>query len=44
MIDSFGLQAMRHLRLWKPDNKPVGLALVRLIAVVPVVRTVFADS
>jgi hypothetical protein len=25
-----GLQAMRHLRLWKPGDKPVGMALVRL--------------
>lgn len=25
-----GIQAMRHLRLWKPEGKPVGLALVRL--------------
>lgn len=28
---AIGLQAMRHLRLWKPDGQPVGLALVRLI-------------
>ncbi len=27
---AIGLQAMRHLRLWKPERKPVGLALVRL--------------
>ena len=27
---AIGLQAMRHLRLWKPEGKPVGLALVRL--------------
>jgi len=27
---AIGLQAMRHLRLWKPEQKPVGLALVRL--------------
>lgn len=25
-----GLQAMRHLRLWKPGDQPVGAALVRL--------------
>ena len=25
-----GLQAMRHMRVWKPEGKPVGLALVRL--------------
>jgi hypothetical protein len=29
-IYAIGLQAMRHLRQWKPDGKPVGLALVRL--------------
>jgi hypothetical protein len=27
---AIGLQAMRHLRLWKPGSIPVGLALVRL--------------
>ncbi|WP_263353644.1 hypothetical protein [Acidicapsa acidisoli] len=27
---AIGLQAMRHLRLWSPESKPVGLALVRL--------------
>lgn len=26
---ALGLQAMRHLRLWKPEGKPVGLAIVR---------------
>ncbi len=26
---AIGLQAMRHLRLWKPEGKPVGLALAR---------------
>ncbi len=26
---AIGLQAMRHLRLWKPEGKPVGLAMVR---------------
>ena len=25
-----GLQAMRHLRIWKPQGRPVGLALTRL--------------
>lgn len=30
---TIGLQAMRHLRLWKPEGKPVGLALVRFIVV-----------
>lgn len=27
---AIGLQAMRHLRVWKPDNQPVGLVLVRM--------------
>ena len=27
---ALGLQAMRHLRLWKPEGKPVGLALARV--------------
>jgi hypothetical protein len=27
---AIGLQAFRHLRLWKPEGKPVGLAMVRL--------------
>jgi hypothetical protein len=27
---AIGLQAMRHLRVWKPEGKPVGLAMVRL--------------
>jgi hypothetical protein len=26
---AIGLQAMRHLRVWKPGGRPVGLALVR---------------
>jgi hypothetical protein len=34
---AIGLQAMRHLRLWKPEAKPVGLALVRLTVTVCVV-------
>lgn len=34
---AIGLQAMRHLRLWKPDGKPVGLALVRMSVTVCVV-------
>jgi hypothetical protein len=29
-----GLQAMRHLRLWKPEGKPAGLALARFAVVV----------
>jgi hypothetical protein len=28
---AIGLQAMRHLRLWEPGDKAVGLSLVRLI-------------
>jgi hypothetical protein len=27
---AIGLQAMRHLRVWKPNGQPVGTALVRL--------------
>jgi hypothetical protein len=27
---AIGLQAMRHLRLWKPGGQPVGMSLVRL--------------
>jgi hypothetical protein len=27
---AIGLQAMRHLRVWSPEGKPVGVALVRL--------------
>jgi len=28
------LQAMRHLRVWRPGNQPLGLALVRIIPIV----------
>lgn len=28
---AIGLQAMRHLRLWRPGNQPVGMSLNRLI-------------
>jgi len=31
---AIGLQAMRHLRFWKPEGKPTGLALLRLTVVV----------
>ena len=31
---AIGLQAMRHLRLWKPEGKPVGLAMVRFAVTV----------
>ncbi len=34
---AIGLQAMRHLRLWKPEGRPVGLALARFAVVVCVV-------
>jgi hypothetical protein len=29
-----GLQAMRHLRVWKPEGKPSGLAMTRMIVAV----------
>ena len=31
---AIGLQAMRHLRVWKFEGKPVGFALVRLIVLI----------
>ena len=31
---AIGLQAMRHMRVWRPRNRPVGKALVRLIVTV----------
>jgi hypothetical protein len=31
---AIGLQAMRHLRLWKPEGRPVGIAQVRMAVVV----------
>jgi hypothetical protein len=31
---ALGLQAMRHLRAWKPEGKPAGLALVRLLVTI----------
>jgi hypothetical protein len=43
---AIGLQAMRHLRLWNPEGKPAGLALVRatvsLVVVLACLR-VFAE-
>jgi hypothetical protein len=30
---AIGLQAMRHMRFWKPEGKPIGLGLVRLTVV-----------
>ncbi|MGA3236132.1 MAG: hypothetical protein ABSG03_07515 [Bryobacteraceae bacterium] len=32
-IYAFLLQAMRHLRAWRPENRPLGVALVRVIPV-----------
>jgi hypothetical protein len=37
---AIGLQAMRHLRLWSPGDKPVGLTLTRLIVTLCVVLAV----
>jgi hypothetical protein len=34
---AIGLQAMRHLRLWRPENQPVGMTLTRLIVALCVV-------
>jgi hypothetical protein len=34
---AIGLQAMRHLRFWKPGDQPVGLTLTRLIVTICVV-------
>ncbi len=34
---AIGLQAMRHLRVWKPDGRPVGLAMVRMLVTVCIV-------
>jgi hypothetical protein len=33
---AIGLQAMRHLRVWRPGNKPAGLAMLRLCVAVTV--------
>lgn len=33
-VYALGLQAMRHLRVWKPEGGPVGLALARFAVVV----------
>jgi hypothetical protein len=33
-IYAIGLQAMRHLRVWTPELKPVGVTMVRLIVTV----------
>jgi hypothetical protein len=37
---AIGLQAMRHLRLWKPEGKPVGVALTRGMMVLCVLLVV----
>jgi len=37
---AIGLQAMRHLRLWKPDGKPVGRALARMTVAACIVLAV----
>ena len=34
---AIGLQAMRHLRVWKPGGRPVGMALVRTAVTVCVI-------
>lgn len=34
---AIGLQAMRHLRFWRPGDAPVGIALVRLTVVLCIV-------
>jgi len=34
---ALGLQAMRHLRLWAPENRPVGLQIVRITVLLCVV-------
>jgi hypothetical protein len=34
---AIGLQAMRHLRLWMPDSRPVGMTLVRMLVAVCIV-------
>jgi hypothetical protein len=34
---AIGLQAMRHLRVWRPEGRPFGLAWVRLIVAICVV-------
>jgi hypothetical protein len=34
IIIGLALQGMRHLRVWRPDGRPIGLALVRALVVV----------
>ncbi len=43
---AIGLQMMRHLRLWKPEGKPAGLAMVRFTVTVCVLMAclrIFAE-
>ena len=43
---AIGLQAMRHLRLWKPEGRPMGLTWVRLTVCICIAMTglrLFAD-
>jgi len=40
-IYALGLQGMRHMRLFRPGDQPVGLALTRLTVAVLVVMSVF---
>jgi len=37
---AIGLQAMRHLRLWTPEHKPVGMQIVRITVALCVVLAV----
>jgi hypothetical protein len=37
---AIGLQAMRHLRVWKPGGQPVGTTLVRMLVTVCIVLAV----
>ena len=36
---AIGLQTMRHLRVWSPDGRPVGLGMVRAIVTICVILT-----
>jgi hypothetical protein len=38
---AIGLQAMRHLRLWSPEGRPAGLALVRMVVAICVLLGAF---
>ena len=39
---AIGLQAMRHLRVWRPGGQPVGLAMVRFNVSICLILAVFA--